>query len=286
MENIPNISFKSEQETSDIEIIPLKELFAKIRLVSDHNPRKLHRLNFFALMIISEGEGVHQVDLNRYPIQKGDVVKIAKGQVHAFQEPFTYKGYMVIFKEDLVLKYFSKSSVNYISHLYNYHISAPVVKGNLYNDFFINQLKKEFQNENRYVKKEIMAKMLELYLLRLEQQAHHERKPDLNHSHQQLFFAFKHLVEQHFHENRNVNYYADLLSISPKHLNVIVRSITLNTAKNFIDQFIILEIKRSILSSDKRLKTIAYEMGFDEVTNFTKFFKKHTGQTPKTFQAS
>jgi len=45
-----------------------------------------------------------------------------------------------------------------------------------------------------------------------------------------------------------------------------------------------LEIKRAIMSTNNSLKEIAYEMGFEEVTNFTKFFKKHTGLTPKVFK--
>ena len=75
-----------------------------------------------------------------------------------------------------------------------------------------------------------------------------------------------------------------MLSVSTKHLNGIVKEFTLNTAKHFIDNFVILEAKRAIVSSNYSLKEIGYIVGFDEVTNFTKFFKKHTGITPKQFK--
>jgi len=75
-----------------------------------------------------------------------------------------------------------------------------------------------------------------------------------------------------------------MMSISAKHLNVVVKTFTLNTAKYFIGQYVLLEIKRAIMSTNNSLKEIAYEMGFEEVTNFTKFFKKHTGLTPKVFK--
>ena len=75
-----------------------------------------------------------------------------------------------------------------------------------------------------------------------------------------------------------------MLSISTKHLNGIVKEFTLNTAKQFIDNLVILETKRAIASSNYSLKEIGYAVGFDEVTNFTKFFKKHTGTSPKQFK--
>ncbi|MGB3145681.1 MAG: helix-turn-helix domain-containing protein [Maribacter sp.] len=73
--------------------------------------------------------------------------------------------------------------------------------------------------------------------------------------------------------------------ISTKHLNQVVKDFTLNTAKTFIDDYVILEAKRAIVSTDKSLKEIAFDIGFDEVTNFTKFFKNKMNMTPKAFKA-
>jgi len=244
----------------------ISELLSRVVEQPDHDPRAPHRLTFFALLIVTEGAGNHQIDLKKYPLKKGTVLKIAKGQLHAFQEQMGYDGYLVIFTEDFVLKYFSKSSIDFISHLYNYHISEQLVD-------------KELKSENTYAQKNIVAKMLELYLLRLERLVHTVDSTKLNKDHYPLFFEFKNLVEKNIRETRNVKDYAETLSISAKHLNKIVQRFTLSTAKYFIDQYVILEIKRAILSTNKSLKEIAYDLGFDEVTNFTKFFKKHTGFT-------
>ena len=143
---------------------------------------------------------------------------------------------------------------------------------------------KELESENQYAKKEIIAKMLELYLLRLEQQSQNSLACKFEKKHQALFLRFKNLLEENYAKTRNVKDYAGWLNISPKHLNHITRAITLNTAKLFIDQYVILEIKRAILSTNNSLKEIAFQMGFDEVTNFTKFFKKNTEITPKEFK--
>lgn len=286
MNHIPNISFKSSDGFNDIECIQLSELFTRIENDPNHNPHLPHRISFFALLIVTEGHGEHQVDLKTYKIQKDSILKIAKGQVHAFQNHPQYKGYLVLFTEDFVLKYFSKSSIEYISHLYNYHISDPLVKNSALNAFFLERITEEIQSTNTYVQHEIIAKILELFLLKLEREAYKTPLETFNKKYQSLFINFKNLVEKNYTNTRNVKDYAKLLNISTKHLNTIVRATTLNTAKHFIDNYVILEIKRDIFSSTLSLKEVAYENGFDEVTNFTKFFKKHTGLSPKAFKST
>jgi len=286
LNNIPSIPFQSSENATDIEFLRISELLSRVVEQPDHDPRAPHRLTFFALLIVTEGAGNHQIDLKKYPLKKGTVLKIAKGQLHAFQEQMGYDGYLVIFTEDFVLKYFSKSSIDFISHLYNYHISEPLVENSTFNESFLELVDKELKSENTYAQKNIVAKMLELYLLRLERLVHTVDSTKLNKDHYPLFFEFKNLVEKNIRETRNVKDYAETLSISAKHLNKIVQRFTLSTAKYFIDQYVILEIKRAILSTNKSLKEIAYDLGFDEVTNFTKFFKKHTGFTPKEYKST
>ena len=286
LKDIPDITFQSSENITDFELLPLTELFSRIDKTLNHDPKQPHRISFFALLIVTEGLGSHQVDLKKYPLQKGSVLKIAKGQVHAFQDDIDYNGYLVVFTENFVLKYFSKSSIEFISHLYNYHISEPLVENSSFNETFLNQITQELESENTYAQKNIVAKMLELYLLKLERQNHTISSTKLNKEHYPIFFQFKDLVEKSYRNTRNAKDYAENMTISTKHLNKIVKSFTLNTAKHFIDQYVILEIKRAILSTDKSLKEIAYDQGFNEVTNFTKFFKKHTDCTPKEYRTT
>ena len=250
----------------------------------DHNPNLPHRVGFFILLIVTNGTGSHNIDLIEYPLKKGTVLKIAKGQVHAFEENAGYDGFLIVFTEEFVLNYFSKSSIEFISHLYNYHISNAAVDGSNFNEPFIEQLMIELKTENTYAQKNIVATMLELYLLRLERFSQTDDIPKQHQKYYPLFLEFKNLVETQYVTTRNVKDYADRLHISTKHLNQIVKEFTLNTAKHFIDDFVILEIKRTIASTNNSLKEIGFTVGFDEVTNFTKFFKKHTGTTPKQFK--
>ncbi|SHF23139.1 AraC-type DNA-binding protein [Arenibacter palladensis] len=285
MKTIPNISFESDDNERELEFLHLPKLFAKIKEGLDHNPNLPHRVSFFALLIILDGMGSHQIDLKEYPIKKGTVLKIAKGQVHAFQENPNYDGYLILFTEEFVLNYFSKSSIEFISHLYNYHINEPLVEGGNLNEAFIENVLAELDDHNTYAQRNIVAAMLELYLLRLERLSKTADQNKKSYQHYPLFLEFKNLVEKQHTQTRNVKDYAKILQISTKHLNQIVKEFTLNTAKHFIDDFVTLEIKRAIASTNSSLKEIGYAIGFDEMTNFTKFFKKQTGTTPKRFKA-
>lgn len=285
MKNIPNIAFQNTDNTNEFEIINLSNLFARIFNNENHNPALPHRISFFALLMVTKGTGKHNVDLKEYDLKEGTVLKIAKGQVHAFQNNPTYEGYLIIFTEDFVLNYFSKSSINLISHLYNYHITEPITNDKTLNEDFLNQLIIELKTENTYAQKNIVAALLDLYLLRLERKLQ-ANKPENNNSKQYAtFMLFKNLVETNYTTTRNVKDYANSLFISTKTLNQIMKEFTLNTAKHFIDEYVILEAKRAIVSTQKSLKEIAFDTGFDEVTNFTKFFKNKTDSTPKEFKS-
>jgi AraC family transcriptional regulator, transcriptional activator of pobA len=283
LKNIPNISFESHENTKDFEFLNLTKLFARIPDILDHNPTQPHRISFFALLMVTKGTGTHQIDLKDYPIKEGTVLKIAKGQVHAFQKAPNYEGFLIIFTEDFVVNHFSKSSINIISHLYNYHITLPIFNDPTGNESFLNQLIFELKTENTYAQKNIVAALLNLYLLQLERKSNNNQQNN-NSKHYKVFSQFKNLVETNYSSTRNVKDYANMLFISTKHLNQVVKEFTLNTAKHFIDDFVILETKRAMASSNYSLKEIGYAVGFDEVTNFTKFFKKHTGMTPKYFK--
>lgn len=285
MNKIPTIAFTREDNELDFEIINLKSLFSRFKGGLNHNPHLPHRLDFFGLLLITKGTGKHHIDLKEYIFSQGNTIKISKGQVHAFQENPTYEGYLFIFTESFILNYFSKKSIQLISYLYNYHINSPKVESNDFNKQFIEQLKAELAHKSTYAQKNIVAALLEIYLLQLERSTQSHRKRSKDNAGYDFFYQFKNLVEKKYASTRNVIDYAYKLGVSTKYLNEICKEFTLHTAKYFIDNYVILEIKRAIISSDLSLKEICYSTGFNETTNFTKYFKKHTGFTPKEFKS-
>ncbi len=102
----------------------------------------------------------------------------------------------------------------------------------------------------------------------------------------ELFDQFMHLLERNYKQSRDVNYYADLLHITPKYLNTIVRRMIPHTTKEAIDQYVILRLKLLLRTSDKTIKQISWEYNFSDVSFFCRYFKTHTGITPQSFRKS
>lgn len=95
---------------------------------------------------------------------------------------------------------------------------------------------------------------------------------------------FNLLVETHFREKHKVAEYAEMLNMSPKSLsNVFLRYYNQSPLK-VISERICLEGERLIRFSDKNMSEIAFSLGFNEVSHFSKFFKKHTGKSPKQYK--
>lgn len=98
-----------------------------------------------------------------------------------------------------------------------------------------------------------------------------------------IFEEFTNLLQENYQISRNVNFYAQKLNISSKHLNSLCRKFLNISAKNTIDNYTILEIKRELISN-LPIKEIAYKFGFIETTNFVKYFKKQTNISPSKFK--
>ena len=74
--------------------------------------------------------------------------------------------------------------------------------------------------------------------------------------------------------------------MSYKALNQLCKKTAGKTPKQIIDEHTILEAKRRLAIENTQVTQLAYELGFDEVGNFTKYFRKHTLLTPSQFQAN
>jgi AraC-like DNA-binding protein len=99
-----------------------------------------------------------------------------------------------------------------------------------------------------------------------------------------LVREFNILIETHFRSKHSVTEYAEMLNKSPKTLSNIFSKIYHKTPLQFIQERLILEAKRQLLYSDKTIKEIAYEIGFDDIQSFSRFFKGKLGVSPSDFK--
>ncbi len=96
---------------------------------------------------------------------------------------------------------------------------------------------------------------------------------------------FRGAVEQGYSRWHQVGPYASRLGYSQKSLDRACRAASAMTAKRVIVEHIILEAKRLLAHSDLTVVSISHRLGFDEATNFVKYFKRETGTTPAQFRA-
>ncbi len=95
---------------------------------------------------------------------------------------------------------------------------------------------------------------------------------------------FKHLLQRHFIEWREVQHYAAELNITPKYLSEAVKEHTGKTPKEMISDVLLLESKVLLGSSAKTISEIAHELHFEDASHFSHFIKQHTGLTPSAFR--
>lgn len=283
MNKIQKIQFRSDFEETGFELKTLEELMSH-KMPIDHNPFKPHRLNFFALLFITSGKVNHIVDFKEQHLTINDCLVISKGQVHAFDKNNTYKGYLILFTEDFLIKNLSKTVIEHISRIYNYHVYGTNYKINADSFEILNLLNKESHLQNQRFKVAILAALLAAFLLKLDKFDNNDDVYSMNNHHYHLFNAFRTNVENSFQQNRNAKYYAEKLNITYKHLNDICKEFSNRPAKEFIDDFVILEAKRQLSSTPVTIKEVAFQCGFDEVTNFQKYFKNLTHETPSDFK--
>ena len=92
------------------------------------------------------------------------------------------------------------------------------------------------------------------------------------------------LIDRHFREHRPISFYADLLSLSPAHLNRLVRKLTGRTTQHMIAHKLIDVAKRDLVAMPSSVQHIAYSLGFSDPAYFSRFFQNVTGETPRAFR--
>jgi AraC family transcriptional regulator, transcriptional activator of pobA len=95
---------------------------------------------------------------------------------------------------------------------------------------------------------------------------------------------FQQLIDKHYTSIRLPKEYADLLYITPNHLNTLCHEMLGKSAGDIIRDRVILEAKRLLTSADLRISQISDQLNFKDNSYFNRFFKKYTGLTPDDFR--
>ncbi|GAB3023523.1 helix-turn-helix domain-containing protein [Spirosoma pulveris] len=128
----------------------------------------------------------------------------------------------------------------------------------------------------------MLVKRLIIKLTRLAKEQYLD--PELSEKDLDIVRRFNLLVEVHYRRLHAVSDYADLMNKSPKTLSNLFGLYNQKSPLQVIHERITLEAKRLLLYTDKSTKEIAFELGFDEVPHFSRFFKKQAGLPPSEFK--
>lgn len=101
-----------------------------------------------------------------------------------------------------------------------------------------------------------------------------------------LFERFRNAVDENFTRFHRIQEYADLLGYSSKTLTRLVNQYTGTSPKEFIDDRVVLEARRLLVHDDRPVAGVACALGFDDPANFSRFFRRRTGQSPAEFRLS
>ncbi len=246
-----------------------------------------HVLEFYALVLVNEGEYRHVLDFKEYHIKAGDLFLISPNQIHYFLDLEGFDGYIITFSENFLKDYFIQfnPTIRY-ELLYEFYVVKKITLEDFTREQFIrtyylllSELKRDFDPNQ----KTILQNLLSVVLHNICREFRKENlisKIELNNT----YIDFKDALSKKINYKYNVKYYADELKVSVRALQMITKKHTNKTPKELIDDNLILECKRQLLNTNTLIQDAAFNLGFDDPSAFTKYFKKNAGLTPNEFK--
>ena len=92
------------------------------------------------------------------------------------------------------------------------------------------------------------------------------------------------MLERHFRHERRVSWYAEQLCITPKYLSEVVKQVSKRTPNEWIESYVVLEIRVLLKNSTKNIKEITEELCFPNQSFLGKYFKEHVGVSPSEYR--
>jgi AraC-like DNA-binding protein len=248
-----------------------------------------HRHNYYSVIWPFSGSGRHLIDFNEYPILPHYIFFVSPKQVHQIISDPETTGLVILFTPEFLMK--NSIREDFISNLRLFRNSSdtpalPLANPMLQNLLLFATHMKEAYASEQELKYETIGAYLKLFLI--ECNRHCSLFPDTNTQSlevgKSMVQRFKNLVETRFQQWHQVKEYAAALSVSPNYLNEVIKSTIGISAKDFIQNRLLLEAKRTAVFTGKSSKEIAFELGFDDPSHFSKFFRSGAGQSLLEFK--
>ena len=248
---------------------------------------KPYASQFFVLGLNHQGCLKNRFDKQQKEFHQHDFVMIPPGHVMEILDySDDYLVSLLVISPSFLqnLKHIYPFYFEHVDYRYNsvFHLSDEQYEG-MQGHFMmlqaISQLSHPDRDELLVRQLEIGTQLMEIYL--------HENgltAPELTPA-QQLFNRFKNNFVKHFQESRKVQYYANLLCLSPKYFGSIIKKQTGISANEWITGYVIVHAKSLLRHSQNlNIQQISQQLGFSDPAAFTRYFKANTGMSPREYR--
>ncbi|MBR1942530.1 helix-turn-helix transcriptional regulator [bacterium] len=242
-----------------------------------------HRTTFFELLFVETGQGNFKIDFQDVTLDAGDIFVILPNQVCEFDFSDTYCGKMILFTYNLFAISENDASFLYSAEFLSLANPSRTVKTEVNSTKQIfSLLENELQSAKDNYQSTVCQSLLRVLLLQCEREFCQITRPFATNIAKQFF----NLVEKNFTANRNIDFYVGQLGVSENRLAKEVKTACNLTLKTYINNRLLLEAKRLLRFDTLSAKEIAFNLGFDDTSNFSNWFKKQTHKTPLQFKNS
>ena len=245
------------------------------------------KLSHFEVIWIRKGTGLLEVDGQEHKLTENTIFCISPGHTRKCNMEPIPEGYYISFTLEFIQ--LSEGYTGGSAWLNRYTNSSNIttiaiddeVQREL--DVIVHKMKCEFSNYyNRRL--EVLKGLLNIFVIYLSRILKDPCPDVLQTRETELLNKFTELLKKNFIAKKMVSDYAGDLCVTSNYLNRIVKKTTGYTASHHIQQQIILEAKRQAMSFSTSMKQTAYNLGFDNLSHFSKFFKHNCGMNFTDFK--
>jgi AraC family transcriptional regulator, transcriptional activator of pobA len=248
------------------------------------------RNNYYSLIWITEGNGIVKTDFSEYHFGPNHLFSFSPYQPFMFSSDHV-RGIAIYFHSDFFCIHKHQTEVTCNGVLFNNIYEAPffIVDDSLQNtlETLIEQIKSELLNPG-LAQYELLISLMKIFLIsasRLKAQQQPLLIPsDVGAKEPIVLQNLKEAIEKDFKFKHAPNDYAVLLNISPNALAKITKRHFNKTLSNLITERIVIEAKRELYLTNKSIKEVAYELGYDDEYYFSRFFKKNVKISPQLYR--
>jgi AraC-like DNA-binding protein len=241
------------------------------------------RPEFHLLIWIQRGQAAHTVDFTSYTLAPGHMLWVKPGQVQTFGDDPRSAGQLVLFQPDFLLP--GTQAATFADQRFgptHWQLRHPAMTrvGHAFD-----QLRDGYDAAATgpiSLYNELLKHLLSVLLLRLREASPPD--PPASDKRDETFARLRDAVERDFATHHQIVHYAHTLGYTPRTLSRAALKATGSTAKQLIDRRIILEAQRILAHTELPITTIADQLGFDDASNFSSFFARHTAVSPTAFR--